>query len=322
MKKFTKISLIVAAAMLAAGLLLSGIAAMLGAGYGTMHQMSMDGAFDVWGIHVRPYGIYLGPDNNLSIGLGTDNEIIIGDDGDDAGTYQTGTAFNASEVNNISVDVDAASIYVKPSADEDEIRVDLQHGQEKYYSCVLDGDTLQIRYDQKNYRYHRKSPEITIYLPSDKNFGTLDFVIGAAEMEFDDQAISCERLTIDVGAGSLEAERFDVTELLDIEIGAGEVNVDSGTFGEVKIDCAMGSVELSGKLNGDLTGSCSMGSIEIELDGNEEDYNYDLTCSMGEMTVNGRTRAAFDGTHTEKNENAVGTISMDCSMGSVELTVR
>lgn len=310
MKKFTKISLIVAAAMLGTGLLLSGIAALMGAGYGTMHRMSMDGEFDVWGIHVRPYGIY----------FGSDNDIIFGND--ETGTYQTGSEFSASEVNNIEVDVDAASIYVKPSTDVDKISVELKHGRERYYSCVLDGDTLKIEYDQKNYRYYHKSPEITIYLPAEKYFKMLDFSIGAAEMEFEDQTVICDKLTIDVGAGRLEAERFDVAELLDIEIGAGEVIVDDGTFGKVKIDCAMGNVELSGKLNGDLTGSCSMGNIEIELDGDEEDYNYDLSCSMGELTVNGRTRAAFDGTHTEKNENAIGTISIDCSMGNVELEVR
>ena len=51
------------------------------------------------------------------------------------------------------------------------------------------------------------------------------------------------------------------------------------------MDIAMGECQYSGKINKDLSVDCGQGNVEIEIDGTEEEHNYDLDCGMGNILV-------------------------------------
>lgn len=97
--------------------------------------------------------------------------------------------------------------------------------------------------------------------------------------------ISCNNLSVDVGAGTLETDGFTVAEEMELEIGAGEMILNGGTYGSADITCGVGNFEMKGSVAQDLTAECGMGNMEIHLIGNEEDYNYTLSCSMGNLKV-------------------------------------
>ena len=57
------------------------------------------------------------------------------------------------------------------------------------------------------------------------------------------------------------------------------------------------------------------------LQGDANAYNYDLSCGMGELSVNGTKYSSIAGSHKVNNEGAVGTINLECGMGSLELEI-
>lgn len=309
MKKFTKISLLVAAVLLGMGIIFCGIASVMGVGFATMRQMAQNGEFDTGHLHIRDTGIYFG-DNDEEWDLSS-------------GEDEAYAAYDMTSVKNISLDVDAASIYVRSSSQASTISVAMTWGKEKYYTCNLDGDTLKIAYKYHgNLPLNGVEPEIEICLPKNVAFADVNLSIGAAEMIFEDTALlTCENLTIDVGAGRVESEWLEVAGTAEISIGAGEVIIDHGKFKDMVLDCDMGNIEVDGVLKGNLKGKCSMGNIAIDLLGKESDYNYELSCNMGNLELNERTYSGLGGEHYETNEGAIGTITLDCDMGNIELDI-
>ena len=58
MKKFSKICLIIVAVLGGMGLLLGGISALLGGGFGAIRRMAERGELDAGNWHIRPYELY------------------------------------------------------------------------------------------------------------------------------------------------------------------------------------------------------------------------------------------------------------------------
>lgn len=309
MKKFAKVCLIIVAAMFAAGLLFCGIATVMGAGYGTLRQMARNGEFSF------NFGNVNWEDEDW-----IDDEEIDSTEGAENLAY---AEYQSSAVKNLDVNVEAAQVIWQESDDENLITVELERGRKQYYSATLSGDTLEIEYDfNSHHSVKLKQHRIVISIPKNMKFDMVDLEIGAAEMIITAPSIQCQNLELQVGAGELTAEKFEVSDTMDISIGAGVIDINNGTYKNVLLECGMGTLKLKGKLEGDISGDCGMGSLLIELDGNREDYNYNLSCGMGTLKMNGTDYAAVGGSHSETNENAIGTIQLDCGMGTLELNIQ
>ncbi len=84
-----------------------------------------------------------------------------------------------------------------------------------------------------------------------------------------------------MGAGELTGADFAVTGTLDIKLGAGDIDLEGGTYKDIKLDCGMGSFALDGIVAENVKAHCGMGDGSITLRGREEDYNYKMSCGMG-----------------------------------------
>ncbi|MDE5892547.1 MAG: DUF4097 family beta strand repeat-containing protein, partial [Acetatifactor sp.] len=120
--------------------------------------------------------------------------------------------------------------------------------------------------------------------------------IGAGQLLMEDIALGT--LNVSLGAGELQAE--DVTvENLAASIGAGNMDFSGGIYRSAEI-------------------SCSMGNVSMELDGDADDFNYQLNCVAGNMEIDGDR---YSGAALERyiDNSAAKTISIDCAMGNVEV---
>lgn len=303
MKKFTKVSLLIVAVMASLGLLLCGISAMFGGGFGPFWQMAKAGEFNLG--HWRfDDGVYYDDDNNDK--YGTDSRV---------------QSFPVSSVVNMVLDIDLAELEITEASDAGQITVSLERGYEKYYSCMLEGDTLLVSYNIENHNFYRNGPKITVGVPEQTRFETLNFNLGAAETELAVDGLACEDLIIDVGAGTVTVDNIEVKQRMDLDVGLGKAEINGGTYQDVVLDCGMGTLFLEGAVKGDLTGTCGVGNIELELKGRESDYNYDLDCGMGNLEVNDISYSGIGGRRIITNEGAIGTMKLDCSMGKLEVTI-
>lgn len=336
MKKFTKISLIVVGIIAGLGIILCGVAALMGATYG-----------DIW----KNREIYCGDWYIGDHGIHYKNEYEFDDweeDFDEMGeTIEDATAdiqdeldnqlsdlntelssfpetsvlkqdVALSEVKNIKLNIDAAYLKVVPSSEAETVSVELVEGKEKYYSCTLNGETLIVKYDED---HHVKSfsPKIKLAIPEEASFEKITINTGAVEGEVTLDSLTCENMDINVGAGDFRINKVAVTDKFELVIGAGNVEIKDGEYKDVRVECGVGKLDLKGKVTGDITGHCGMGEMELELKGKETDYNYKLSCGLGKIEINDNNYSNISGSRKIQNEGAVGTIELDCGMGGIDV---
>lgn len=345
MKKFTVIGLIVAAIMAGAGLLFCGISSMTG-GYQASRELMKDGHIVHGKWHIGPGGIWYGDDENDDWDDWDDDDwddVANAADAESAadaenaadaesaetkeGTMTQNTAvgeaelFPVSEIRNIEFVMGAVELVVKENEDSENISVQLLRGKERYYKTGLKDGVLRVSYGEnvRGLTVNNKHAVVRILIPAGCTFDDVDIEIGAGTAKIEMSDIACRELDIEVGAGILETDGFTVTDEMDIYIGAGEVIIGGGEYQNADIECGVGNFEMKGTVNHDLSAECGMGNMEIRLNGSEEEYNYTMECSMGNLAVNGKSYAGFAGEQNMSYPGAKGTIDLSCSMGNLEL---
>lgn len=363
MKKFTKVSLIIAAILGGVGILFCGISSLMGGGYGTIRQMARNGKLNYGNWHVKPYGVYYSDWDeawedwdeswedwdeswddldeeidadleDIDIGDIETGDIDVGDlDTDIWGTHHDsdhqsgydGTAentytFAAAEIENLRLDVNAAVIDFKEGTDDENVVVKLYRIHESYYDNKVENGTLTVEYDTKHHYRTNNHAKIIIEIPAGMQFDIVDLNIGAADAEIG--GLSCKELTLYIGAGELTTTGFTVTEKMTVSLGAGALDIGGGTYKDVSLDCGVGELYMAGTVNGNLVADCGIGEVELELLGkNEEDYNYKISCGLGEVEVNGKSYSNLSGSYQATNDGAVGTVDLDCGMGSIDVEI-
>lgn len=328
--------LIIVAVLVVLGLLFCGVAAGLGAGRAELIQeIEKEGELAYGNWHIGKYGIYYGGSDASYVDdddiYDTDDDDMDDDDDDiddDMSGFESLATIGSgeaalSEVKNIKMNIDAAAVKIVNAEDSDKITVELKKGNEKYLTCKLEDATFSINYNEKKkVGVGYKGAKLLIHVPEKAVFGDVTMKVGAADVKMDVTGLTCENLTLDVGAGNFETDGFTVNQTLNASIGAGNLEIGGGNYQDVEMNCGVGNLEFAGTVNGNLTGECGMGNVTLDLNGTETDYDYKLACGMGQIAINGTTYSAISGNKTITNENIIGTIDLDCGMGQITCNIQ
>ena len=101
-------------------------------------------------------------------------------------------------------------------------------------------------------------------------------------------------------------------------MGAGTMNLNDITIGESDFKVGMGSIFFDGALNGNVDVECDMGTMEMNLAGKQEDYNYELKCSAGNINVDGQSISGL-GSEREIDNGSDNEFNINCSVGNVNV---
>lgn len=339
MKKFTKVCLIIVGALFGVGMLLCGVSSVMGAGFGTIRQMAKNGELNRGNWHITEYGIYYSDEDDFdndwewSGDWDWDDEEIEAPEAPEApeiektevseksdnSENEMETGYAVADIKKMDLDIGAAALIFKNGTDSEKVKVTLKNGKSRYYEVGMSGDTLEIEYDVDNHLHHNNKAEIIVEMPAGMELNEMDLDIGAADVEINLDDVTCKKMKLDVGAANLIANEFHVTEMFDVSVGAGNVEIEGGTYEDVKIDCGVGNFELAGTVAGDMDADCGLGNMSLVLTGEKEDYNYKLTCGMGSIEIDGHTYSSISGSHKETNPGATAMINLDCGMGGIEV---
>lgn len=186
-------------------------------------------------------------------------------------------------------------------------------------SVYTDGDKFDI--DVKKDCLYIKSDsmqnenKVYIEIPADFEFEEVEISAGASSLEI--SRIVARSLDVEIGAGLVEIGEVLAQEA-EFEIGAGEIIVNDGDVKECSVSVDLGEFQYSGAITREGDIECGMGNADIRLDGKEEDYNYKIECSAGNVDI-GDT--SYSGLAYEKviNNHAGAIIEVECSMGNVTI---
>lgn len=133
----------------------------------------------------------------------------------------------------------------------------------------------------------------------------------------DISGFSINKLETDVGAGSLLLYNMEIGKL-SVDVGAGEVEVSDTIVRDAEIAVAMGECSYDGSITGELEAECAMGNLQFKLTGSENDHNYEIECAAGNVTVGSFSVTAVAGEKTINN-NAASKYEIDCGMGNITI---
>lgn len=145
----------------------------------------------------------------------------------------------------------------------------------------------------------KKKKQIKVIVPSGKDFDTVSLGVdmGTIDLECD---LKVQKLSVEVGAGEFSGYGNITAAYCDLQVGAGTIDID-------QLDVQ--------KLNAD----CGAGEIDMVVTGKEKDYNYDLSCGMGEINLED---SEYSGIGIEKNisnEGARKDMVLECGMGEIDV---
>lgn len=274
MKKFTKVSLIIACVTAALGIVLCIASLALGFSFDKAGKALERGAFNV----SFDNGIDIGFGNNITLDESVEEPVVL-DKPMDLVMDVGGAEVKIEQSDDGKFFVDAEGINMKWNIQDDEIVV--QTGSKHQFVFFHNGSV----------------GEVTVHVPKDYRFKDVE---------------------IECGAGSLNMDMVQA-DSIDIQLGAGEVIAKKIVAGSLDIECGAGSVDISGSVKDNADIECSMGEVSLDVEQEEKYYNYDIECSMGEVKLND---SSYSGIGVEKyiDNSSKHEMSIECSMGEISVT--
>lgn len=219
-------------------------------------------------------------------------------------------------IRNLSLTLGAGSFVVKEKDTNDGI-IDIYIQGKGGCDYTQKGDTLYVEGFKgiKTIGTDLSENVITLVIPAGLYFEEVDIEVGAGVMEI--TSINAKEIDASIGAGELLIDRAQVREL-SADIGAGIMDARSIDAQEASLTLGMGECIFEGALSGSMDAECSMGNMEIYLSGNENDYNYEIECSAGNVEIGGASYAALA---SERHIHNGGhkDIEIECAMGSIQI---
>lgn len=218
------------------------------------------------------------------------NEIIPGNTDEIEADY--GDAY--AGINELEINFAAGNIMIE-SGGEDSIQI--WSDSDDYYRWSVSENTLKVNTSKKNIGYDNQKHTLHIRIPEGWIFHEVD---------------------IDMAAGNFYAEELYAGSL-DIDMAAGNVEIGSGKIGELAVDMTAGRILCQAAVQHELDIDMTAGHANVLMLGEETDYNYEITCAMGNIDIG---NSSYSGMRQKKeiNNHSERDIDIDCAAGNVTIS--
>ncbi len=317
MKRFVKGCLIMAVILLIVGAVFIGIVIAKGDAdkISDIVSEATDGKVELhldswkdWGIH---FGENWGGGYNINdAGMFDKNhEVWEGD--------VKKTEVGSSTVTALDINVGGCRFEVKESEDQ------------SYYIEYKGKGKLQA-YEESNVLYvnsllhevswgtEKSEEHVILYVPEETSLDVITLELGAGKMLLAD--MGADTISISLGAGDVEWKALQAKEI-EFEIGAGQVVVTEAALGEVDISMGAGKCQIQGEISGDVEVDCAAGQVDLALEGEENEFNYEISCVVGNVRIGTEKYSGLAETK-EINHNASRDMEFSCAAGNIEVTFK
>lgn len=310
MKKFVKVSLILAGSFFAVGILLCLISTMIG-GRKLMHFIVENEEL------VNKIETFVGSFHGVAgsdWALTFDGDKVLVEDVDLGERFfeDTFQSYPVTDVKNLNIEIGAGEFVIeeKETAD-DNIEIAVAGVGDCEYD-VKDG-TLYVKGFNKIIANSGIIGEITLSVPKDSHFEKVYVKIGAGTMEL--SGVNAKELEASVSAGEVIMERIKVDEF-EAEIGAGELAASEVVSTNAELTVSLGECVYEGTITGNLEAECDMGNLEISLTGKETDHNYSVECDAGNIDIADRSMTGLSAEKVIDN-GALSNFNISCDLGNI-----
>lgn len=164
------------------------------------------------------------------------------------------------------------------------------------YNSVVSGSVWKIEMKGKNF-LSGASEKVKITLPENISFKKVEFDFGAGNFNID-SGITADVLDIEMGAGNLTGSNFIINK-------------------KTKISCGASNVEINGNFNGKNDFECGVGRLVLNYEEKPEDFGYSVEMGLGHVKI---FDESFGGIADRQfNTDADVYFDIECGVGSLEI---
>lgn len=169
---------------------------------------------------------------------------------------------------------------------------------------------IDIPYNPWTLLDNDRVPNIAITIPADFTSENININMDAGCIYAD--SISTREAEIDVNAGYLHVKNLVAGNKSHLSVGTGELIIDNIYAKDISLENDVGVIQATGSLLGDSYAKNGVGSIRLNLVKEIDDYNYDIDCGIGSVTIEGDRY-----TNTFIDNDAENNLSMECEAGNI-----
>lgn len=300
MKRFYKNSLIIALTCIFLGIIVT-LAGVAGGGISLFEEMVNNNEFS------------FGSDNKIGIHLededyssSTDTEVIY--------EYPV----SEYDIKDLDLDIGASELKIEYE-DTDTYRVYVKVGDGSEHGCKVKDGALKIESstDIKLFSGQYQPQEITLTIPESVSLREIDITIGAGALTA--EKLEGKEIELEVGAGNIEVETLSSEKEMNLSVGAGNMEIDAVWAEKLEAACEAGRMYVDNvKVSSNVDVNCDVGYFYMNLAEEESSFNYDLECSLGDLSVGGESHSGFD--FEDKIDNGANrNLKAECNVGSLEI---
>ena len=316
MKSFTKAALIVALILV----ILGSTFCMIGLGIGFSFR-------DFWK-DVEAGEFSIGPFEDIPYVIGR-NHLNWKDDGESwnsSSSERFDFICQGKKDIKLYVDVYYGTVVLEENPEDDgKILVTVEYRKKNHKRQVKvykDGSTLKIEETGSKKSINNDSTRIRIQIPSDmmdEAFKEVSLKQGAGDI-FVNMPLTAEKININVDAGQCEiAEKLTALEKCQADVGAGQIDFEQIEANVLELKANVGQIDTEEIEADQIDIDCGIGSIDMLAAGREQDYNYVIECSVGEVDIGDNS---FSGLGSKRKIENAGDKNMQvkCSVGQVDVS--
>ncbi len=234
----------------------------------------------------------------------------------------------ASPVKKLDLEVYYGTVnIVENTENEENIQVTVEYRKKNHRRKVeaqQDGDTLKIAETGSKHSRNNDSTRVTIRIPEMMMEGgnileELSLKQDAGDISVD-MPLLAKNIGIRVNAGECQAHsKIRAQQEFKADVGAGEIDLPAVEAAKVILNADVGEIDASRITADEIYVDCSIGSIDAMVSGREQDYNYEISCGVGEVTIGDNDYASL-GTSKKIDNSGSKRMEVDCNIGEVDIS--
>lgn len=217
------------------------------------------------------------------------DEIDESDSKEAAGT--NGEIYLFDGVSKLDLSIRTGELYLK-EYNGNEIKVEVSGKDREKVRVGQEGDTLVLESIGRV-----QDREITVSYPKKTEFEDVSLEVAAGTINLDDDFYA-KKLKVSVAAGEFLNDGAVTAEKADISVGTGNVDLDNLNVQKLEADCGIGN-------------------IDLDINGKELDYDYEISCSAGEIDIGDSSYSGIGHEKKISNPGASGKMDLDCGVGNI-----
>ncbi|MBQ3583338.1 MAG: DUF4097 family beta strand repeat protein [Lachnospiraceae bacterium] len=240
--------------------------------------------------------------------------IIVGIAGGNTKVTDKSYTFEADEVKSIYIDNSISNVTVQ-YYDGDTISIEAENIPEEFDCKVNKNGTLNIKNESpKNalFSFGSHKGKISVLVPEELTLKEFELNGGVGDITVND--LTLDIFTINGGVGDIDILNVTANGF-SLDAGVGDFYMENCSANDTEIDGGVGDIEIQNCALKDVEIDNGIGDIDLVIDGDIDDYTFDMDGGIGSIRINGEKASYY------KNNNGKYEISCDNGIGDIDITI-